>query len=132
MINAVRTAAAVLFLVGYIPLSAVIGFPWTFITGNADVMYGLAMIGARMALRLAGIKVVTQGREQLDPRQNFIFMCNHVSNVDPPVVIPALPGRTSPGSSWPSRPYCPLSAARPACCSAPALPPACLRFGTGA
>ena len=95
MINAVRTAAAVLFLVGYIPLSAVIGFPWTFITGNADVMYGLAMIGARMALRLAGIKVVTQGREQLDPRQNFIFMCNHVSNVDPPVVIPALPGRTS-------------------------------------
>ena len=95
MINAVRTAAAVLFLAGYIPLSAVIGFPWTFITGNADVMYGLAMIGARMALRLAGIKVVTQGREQLDPRQNFIFMCNHVSNVDPPVVIPALPGRTS-------------------------------------
>ena len=46
VINAVRTAAAVLFLVGYIPLSAVIGFPWTFITGNADVMYGLAMIGA--------------------------------------------------------------------------------------
>ena len=95
MIAAVRTVAAVLFLVGYIPLSAIIGFPWTFITGNADVLYGLAMIGTRIALRLAGIKVVTQGREQLDPRQTYIFMCNHVSNVDPPVVIPALPGRTS-------------------------------------
>jgi 1-acyl-sn-glycerol-3-phosphate acyltransferase len=95
MIAAVRTAAAVLFLAGFIPLAAIIGFPWTFISGNADVLYSIAMVGARAALRLAGIKVVTEGREQLDPRQGYIFMCNHVSNVDPPVVIPALPGRTS-------------------------------------
>jgi 1-acyl-sn-glycerol-3-phosphate acyltransferase len=53
------------------------------------------MWGARTAVRLAGIHVEVEGRERLDPAKTYVFMANHVSNVDPPVIIPALPRRTS-------------------------------------
>src|SRR5919204_5371315 len=90
-----RTMAAVLFLVLYIPVAAFIGFPWTFLTGSAAVLYALGIWGARSAVRLAGIRIEVQGREQLDAAKTYVFMANHVSNVDPPILIPALPRRTS-------------------------------------
>ncbi|MCI0348804.1 MAG: 1-acyl-sn-glycerol-3-phosphate acyltransferase [Acidobacteriales bacterium] len=90
-----RTLLAVLFLVIYVPAAALIAFPWTFLTGNADFLYKVGMVGARSAVRLAGIRIQIEGREQLDPAKTYVFMVNHVSNVDPPVVIPSLPHRTS-------------------------------------
>lgn len=90
-----RTCFALLFLCFFTPLAALICFPWTLITGSADFMYHFAIGGARFAVRLAGVRVQIEGRERLDPKQAYIFMSNHVSNLDPPVVIPALPGRTS-------------------------------------
>ncbi len=35
------------------------------------------------------------GLERLDPARNYIFMSNHVSNLDPPITIPLIPKRTS-------------------------------------
>lgn len=90
-----RTLIAVLFLVLYVPAAALVAFPWTLVTGNADFLYDLGMLGARTAVRLAGIGIQIEGRDQLDPAQAYIFMANHVSNVDPPVLIPSLPKRTS-------------------------------------
>lgn len=91
----VRTCLALLFLCLFLPFAAFICFPWTFITGSADFMYRFAIRGASFAVRLAGVRVDVEGRERLDPKQTYIFMSNHVSNLDPPVVVPALPGRTS-------------------------------------
>lgn len=90
-----RTLLALFFLVLYIPTAALVGFPWTLVTGNADLLYELGMIGARTAVRLAGIRIEVEGRERLDPKKTYVFMANHISNVDPPIVIPALPQRTS-------------------------------------
>lgn len=95
MISAVRTFAAVLCLVIFTPLAALIAFPWTWITGNADFLYGSAMWIARTALWLAGVRVQVEGREHIDSDATYIFMCNHVSNLDPPILIPQLPRRTS-------------------------------------
>jgi 1-acyl-sn-glycerol-3-phosphate acyltransferase len=92
---AVRTALAMLFIGIFAPLGALIGFPATWITGSADFLYALTMWITRVALRLAGIHVVVQGRENFDPAGTYIFMCNHVSNLDPPVLITRLPRRTS-------------------------------------
>jgi 1-acyl-sn-glycerol-3-phosphate acyltransferase len=50
---------------------------------------------AIFAVRLVGVKVKIQGLENLQPGQNYIFMSNHVSNLDPPVLIPSIPGRCS-------------------------------------
>ncbi|HEV2113058.1 MAG TPA: lysophospholipid acyltransferase family protein [Terriglobales bacterium] len=76
-------------------MAALICFPWTFLTGSADFMYRFAIRGASFAVKLAGVRVEVEGRERLDPTQIYIFMSNHVSNIDPPIVIPALPGRAS-------------------------------------
>ncbi|HWC18203.1 MAG TPA: lysophospholipid acyltransferase family protein [Terriglobales bacterium] len=95
MISSVRTFAALLFAVIFTPLAALIAFPWTWISGNADFLYEVAMWIARIGLWLAGVRVSVEGRERIDPDATYIFMCNHVSNLDPPILIPKLPRRTS-------------------------------------
>ena len=95
MISILRSAIALLLVTVLTPLAALIGFPWTWIAGSADRLYAMAMWIAGLGLRLAGVRVQIAGRERLDPAQNYIFMCNHVSNLDPPVLIRAIPGRSS-------------------------------------
>ena len=94
-IAAIRTALVLLWLIFYIPFAALIGFPWTFLSGKVDFLYALGMFGARTAVRIAGIRVKREGLENIDPQATYIYMCNHVSNIDPPAVVPALPRRTS-------------------------------------
>jgi 1-acyl-sn-glycerol-3-phosphate acyltransferase len=48
---------------------------------------------ARVGIRLAGVRTKMVGYETLDLSRNYIFMSNHVSNLDPPVLIPRLPFR---------------------------------------
>lgn len=95
MISVLRTILALLFVAVLMPVAAFIGFPWTWITGSADRLYAMAMSIAGLGLCLAGVRVQIAGRERLDPAQNYIFMCNHVSNLDPPILIRAIPGRSS-------------------------------------
>jgi len=46
-------------------------------------------------VRLTGVRVKTVGLDQLDPARTYIFMSNHISNLDPPITIPLIPRRTS-------------------------------------
>ncbi len=78
-----------------IPFAALVGFPVTFITRRIDFLYGLAMRIARAGIRLAGVQVEIVGRDALDLSRNYIFMANHASNIDPPLLLPILPRRTS-------------------------------------
>jgi len=77
------------------PVAALIGFPWTFISGDIRLLYRMFMIGAWNGVRLTGVRVETVGHDRLDPALSYIFMSNHVSNVDPPILIPLIPKRTS-------------------------------------
>ncbi|PYX84208.1 MAG: 1-acyl-sn-glycerol-3-phosphate acyltransferase [Acidobacteria bacterium] len=83
------------FWAAALPVAALLGFPWTFLTGRVDFLYRMAMWGAWTGVRLTGVQVETVGLDRIDPRRSYIFMCNHVSNIDPPIVIPAVPKRTS-------------------------------------
>src|SRR5690348_15509277 len=65
---------------------------WTILTGNPEPMYGTAMKAVRFGNRLAGIRVRTEGLENI-PAQPCVFIANHASNVDPLVFIPAIPRR---------------------------------------
>ena len=58
----IRTAIAVLFCIAAMPPAALIAFPWTFITRNANFLYKLGMSIARCGVWLAG--VVTGGTER--------------------------------------------------------------------
>jgi 1-acyl-sn-glycerol-3-phosphate acyltransferase len=90
-----RALALVTFWsVGAIPVS-LIGFPWTLLSGRIDLLYGMAMRLASAGVRLAGAQVEVVGRERIQPGKTYIFMSNHASNIDPPLLIPLLPRRTS-------------------------------------
>lgn len=82
------------FLVLGIP-SAIVLFPWAVITGDATPLYNMALRIAKTGLRLARIRVEVRGRESIPTGTACIFMSNHVSNLDPPALLPQIPGRTS-------------------------------------
>jgi 1-acyl-sn-glycerol-3-phosphate acyltransferase len=69
--------------------------PWAALTGDALPLYKSAMFIIRTAFRLGGIRVVATGLENVPPGTACIFMANHVSNLDPPALLPFIPGRTS-------------------------------------
>jgi 1-acyl-sn-glycerol-3-phosphate acyltransferase len=76
-----------------VPLDALWAFPWTFITGKVDALYKSAMWIARMGVRISGVRTKMVGFDKLDLSRKYIFMSNHVSNLDPPLLIPRLPFR---------------------------------------
>jgi 1-acyl-sn-glycerol-3-phosphate acyltransferase len=91
----IRTIAMLTFWGLAAPVAALIGFPWTFISGDISLLYSMFMWGAWNGVRLTGVRVETVGLGQLDAAGTYIFMSNHVSNLDPPILIPLIPRRTS-------------------------------------
>lgn len=88
-----------LILVGTIvalgaPASVVL-IPLTAITGDATRLYNAALTILRVSFRLARIRVETEGLERVPAGRACIFMPNHVSNLDPPALLPRIPGRTA-------------------------------------
>ena len=69
--------------------------PWSFLVGNVELMYRVFMWGAATGVRLVGVRTRVIGRERLDPNRTYVFMSNHVSNLDPPITVPLIPRRTS-------------------------------------
>jgi 1-acyl-sn-glycerol-3-phosphate acyltransferase len=76
-------------------LAGVIGIPYSLIVGNVDLLYRVGMWIARLGVRAAGVRVEVSGLENVSADRGYIFLANHVSNLDPPVLFPALPGRAS-------------------------------------
>ena len=91
----IRTLLMIGFWVLLVPFAAIIGFPWTFLTGEVEVLYWMGTHIAFAGVRVAGVRVKTVGLERLDPVATYIFMSNHVSNLDPPILVPLIPRRTS-------------------------------------
>jgi 1-acyl-sn-glycerol-3-phosphate acyltransferase len=84
-------------LVTYIVLglpAGVVGIPWALLTGDIGPLYRWSMWIVRTGVKLARIHVQITGREHI-LAQPSIFMANHVSNLDPPIILPLLPFRTA-------------------------------------
>jgi 1-acyl-sn-glycerol-3-phosphate acyltransferase len=91
----IRAILMLAFWAASLPIAALLGFPWTLLTGNVAFLYRMGMWGAWTGVRIAGVRVKTVGLDKLDPARTYIFMSNHVSNVDPPILLPLIPRRTS-------------------------------------
>jgi 1-acyl-sn-glycerol-3-phosphate acyltransferase len=76
-------------------MTGIIGIPYTLLVGDISLLYRVAMWITNAGVRAAGIKIETDGLENIPAGRSCIFMSNHVSNLDPPVVLPLLPGRCS-------------------------------------
>jgi len=75
--------------------SAIVVIPFAVITGNAGPLYSATCFIVRTAFSVAGIRVRVEGRDNVPAGKACIFMANHVSNLDPPGLIPRIPGRTA-------------------------------------
>ncbi len=90
--------AALILLATYLILglpAALIFISWRLITGDLMPLYRVSMFIVRLGFRIAGIRVQVEGLEGVPAGVACIFMSNHVSNLDPPVLIPLIPMRTS-------------------------------------
>jgi len=77
------------------PIAGIVGMPYSLLVGDISRLYSVAMWIASAGVRAAGICVEISGLEHVPADRQCIFMCNHVSNLDPPVVLPLLPGHCS-------------------------------------
>ena len=77
------------------PIAGIIGIPYTLIVGDISRLFRVSMWIVDAGVKAAGIRVQTSGLENVPVGRSCIYMCNHVSNLDPPVVMPELPGRFS-------------------------------------
>jgi 1-acyl-sn-glycerol-3-phosphate acyltransferase len=91
----IRTILMLAFWAVTLPFAALTGLPWAYLTKNIDFLYRTCMWGAWNGVRLAGVKVRVIGLEKIDPNRAYIFMSNHISNLDPPIALPLIPRRTS-------------------------------------
>ena len=68
----------------------------TFLFGSFDPygkrVYGISEFWAWAILRIAGVSFKVHGLNQLSVKQPYIFMVNHQSNIDIPLLVQALPG----------------------------------------
>ncbi|MGD0734989.1 MAG: lysophospholipid acyltransferase family protein [Terracidiphilus sp.] len=75
--------------------TALLLVPFTALTGNPIPLYRASIWIVRTAYALAGIRAVSEGQERVPAKTACIFMSNHLSNLDPPVLLPQIPGRTA-------------------------------------
>jgi len=92
MINSLLVLATLIVL--GLP-SALVFIPWALMTGDVNPLYNAACWAARMALRVGGVRIATEGLDRVPAGTACIFMANHVSNLDPPAIYPLIPGRAS-------------------------------------
>ena len=91
----IRTIVMLAFWTLTLPFAVLLGFPWTYITRDVSFLYRMSMWGAWTGVKLAGVKIEPVGLEKLDAHRTYIFMSNHTSNLDPPILLPLIPRRTS-------------------------------------
>ena len=77
------------------PIAGILGIPYSILVNDIGLLYRVSMWIAREGVLAAGIRTQISGLENVPVGRSCIFMCNHVSNLDPPVVLPLLPGRCS-------------------------------------
>jgi 1-acyl-sn-glycerol-3-phosphate acyltransferase len=90
--------ASLIFVVNMVVLgipSAVLFIPWCWITGDVRPLYKATRFMLSSSCWLAGVRVHAEGLDRVPRDRACIFMSNHVSNLDPPVLISLIPGRTS-------------------------------------
>lgn len=74
---------------------ALVGIPWSALRKDFSTMYRWGMGIMALGPRAAGVRVRLAGLQNIEPGTQYIFLSNHVSNLDPSVLLPNIPGKTS-------------------------------------
>jgi 1-acyl-sn-glycerol-3-phosphate acyltransferase len=79
------------FLAVYVALGAVLFVPLTWLTRDIRPIYWVARTGVRLALWLSSVRVTQLDARYATEYPTAVFVCNHVSNIDPPALFLVLP-----------------------------------------
>jgi 1-acyl-sn-glycerol-3-phosphate acyltransferase len=79
------------FLAIYVALGATLFVPLTWLIRDIRPIYWVARTGVRLALGLSGVRVRQIHPEHATAQPTAVFVCNHVSNIDPPALFMVLP-----------------------------------------
>lgn len=73
--------------------SAISGTAILFLPFNSKgmVSYYTSKIFSKVLLKIAGVKITVQGAEHIDRKEKYIFVSNHLSYFDIPVLISSIP-----------------------------------------
>jgi 1-acyl-sn-glycerol-3-phosphate acyltransferase len=85
-----RAFLIVLVVFPYTAVAGVVGIAVAMASGSVALLYRLGHRGVRLALFLAGTRIVLEGRENLGDARNTVFISNHVSHLDAPVLFEVL------------------------------------------
>ncbi len=64
---------------------------FSFIDRTGNMSHRVARAWARSILLMSGIAVSVKGLSNIDPERSYIYMCNHQSNSDIPILLGRLP-----------------------------------------
>lgn len=59
---------------------------------HGKFVYRFARLWTWLILKIGGIRLKVEGLDRLDPKRPYVFMANHQSNIDMPVLVQSLPG----------------------------------------
>ena len=76
-------------------VAGIVCIPYSLLVGNVNWFYRVVMWIMATGVWAAGIKIDVTGRENVPAGASCIYLSNHVSNLDPPVLFPLLPGMSS-------------------------------------
>lgn len=91
MILWARTAVIVAWVVVATLVMGLLTIALSLSASTAHAVHRVAKAWGRSILRVSGVRVLVRGMEQIDPARAFIFMSNHQSNFDIPVLLGHLP-----------------------------------------
>jgi 1-acyl-sn-glycerol-3-phosphate acyltransferase len=87
----IRATLVYAFVAIFILLLAPVGMSWCLLSGNCSLIYRLGRVCIRTAGWMSGVRVEIQGREKIYPAKTYVFLSNHQSNFDGPVLLHAIP-----------------------------------------
>jgi len=86
-----RTSIIILGIILVTAFMAVMVILVSFATAGGDTAHKVGRIWAKCILALSNIRVTVKGLSNLKPRRSYIYMANHMSNFDIPVLQAFLP-----------------------------------------
>lgn len=87
----IRTLLIILWILLVTGFFAILAIFVSFISKSGDLPHIVARIWAKCILVASGIKVTVKGHSNIDSAGSYIYMSNHLSNFDIPVLLAYLP-----------------------------------------
>jgi 1-acyl-sn-glycerol-3-phosphate acyltransferase len=87
----IRTAIIILYFLPATAVLSIIAIIVAYFSRTGNPVHIIARIWSKSILFVSGIKVDVEGLANIDPGKSYIYMANHRSNFDIPVLLSCLP-----------------------------------------